>query len=159
MRRGLDQRGLLTDDARTVLTTLGDHLTFLAGVARTELAGGAVSAADNERLRDTGGQIEQIVWLTSDAAPDGVPESDQDAALIADVATDQDRYLELATARFDRLLVVVPTDAGFEVAAGAVNSYREFTSTQRFSDESWRSAIDSGSAQARPAWLDALYGG
>ncbi len=138
MRRGLDRRGLLTDDARTVLTTLGDHLTFLAGVARTELAGGTVSAADNERLRDTGSQIEQLVWLTSDLAADAMPESDQDAALVADVATDQDRYLELATARFDRLLVLVPTDGGFEVAAGAVNSYREFESTQRFSDETWR---------------------
>jgi hypothetical protein len=159
MRRGLDRRGLLTDDAGAVLTTLGDHLTFLAGVARTELAGGTVSAADNERLRDTGSQIEQLVWLTSDAAPDAMPESDQDAALIADVATDQDRYLELATARFDRLLVVVPTDGGFEVAAGAVNTYREFESTQRFSDETWRSAIDSASAAERPAWLDTLYGG
>jgi len=45
------------------------------------------------------------------------------------------------------------------VAAGAVNAYREFESTQRFSDETWRSAIDSGSAAPRPAWLDALYGG
>ncbi len=161
MRRGLDQRGLLTDDAGTLLTALGDHLTFLAGVARTELADGTVSAADNERLRDTGGTIEQLVWLTSDpAADDSMPESDQDAALVADIASSQDRYLELATARFDRLLVVVPTaDGGFEVAAGAVNAYREFESTQRLSDETWRSAIDSGSAAARPTWLDALYGG
>ena len=161
MRRGLDQRGLLTDDAGTLLTALGDHLTFLAGVARTELAGGTVSAADNERLRDTGATIEHLVWLTSDpAADDSTPESDQDAALVADIASSQDRYLELATARFDRLLVVVPTpDGRFEVAAGAVNAYREFESTQRFSDETWRSAIDSGSAAARPTWLDALYGG
>ena len=88
MRRGLDQRGLLTDDAGTLLTALGDHLTFLAGVARTELAGGTVSAGDNERLRDTGTTIEQLVWLTSDPAPDdSTPESDQDAALVADIAS------------------------------------------------------------------------
>ena len=161
MRRGLDQRGLLTDDAGTLLTALGDHLTFLAGVARTELADGTVSAADNERLRDTGSTLERFFWLTSDPAADGsTPEADQDAALVADIASSQDRYLELATARFDRLLVVVPTpDGRFEVAAGAVNAYREFESTQRFSDETWRSAIDSGSAAPRPAWLDALYGG
>ena len=65
MRRGLDQRGLL--------------------------AGGTVSPADNERLRDTGSQIEQLVWLTSGVAADAMPASDQDAALIADVATGQDR--------------------------------------------------------------------
>ena len=161
MHRGLDQRGLLTDDADTLLTELGEYLTFLAGVARTELAGGTVSAADNERLRDTGGTLEWFFWLTSDDVGDGsAPETDLDAALVADIASSQDHYLELATARFDRLLVVVPTaDGGFAVAAGAVNAYREFESTQRYTDESWRSAIDAGTAAPRPAWLDALYGG
>jgi hypothetical protein len=160
MRRGLDQRGLLTNDAATLLTTLGDHLTFLAGVARTELAGGTVPAADNERLRETGSAIEEIGWLASDEAADGSgPEGDQDAALVTDVANAQDHYLELATARFDRLLVVVPTpDGGFEVAAGAVNTYKEFESTQRSSDETWRSTIDSESAAPHPTWLDTLYG-
>lgn len=161
MRAGLDARGLLTAGQGALLDALVEYAGFLAGVARAELAGGAPSAADDERLRDTGAELEGFVWSTSDHPADGSePEADQDAALVADIATADDTYLEIGTARFDRLLVVVPTpDGGWQVAAGAVNSYRELVTDQRLSDETWRPLLGSADAPARPAWLAALYGG
>ncbi len=158
-RRGLADRSLLSEAHAELLDEVSEYCTFLGGIARTELAGEPVSDDDNERLLDTGPQLERFVYLTSDAPEDGsAPEADQDAALIADIATGQPgEYLEIGTARFDRILVLVPAEGeGFQVAVGAVNAYREFVSEERVSDESWRALLDSGAAPARPAWQEVL---
>lgn len=159
-RRGLADRDVLSGSNAALLDEVSRYCAFLARVARAELAGEDVSEADNQKLLDTGIQLERLVFLASDFPADGSsPEGDQDAALVADIATGgPGEYLEIGTARFDRLLVVVPADGGtFQVAVGAVNAYRELVSDERLTDESWRALLDSGDAPARPAWQDVLF--
>ncbi|HZK05976.1 MAG TPA: DUF3160 domain-containing protein [Actinomycetaceae bacterium] len=163
MRTGLVERELIAEGGELVL--LDDMLglfDFLAGVARAELAGDEVSRADQERLRFMGEELEGFAMRTSDQDEYGIPERDQDAAIVADIATGVSEdgstaVLEVATGRFDRLLVIVPADGGgFQVASGAVYSFYEFTSEtgERLTDEAWRAILDTGTPPARPMWQE-----
>lgn len=164
MRSGLEQRGLLGAQA-TLLDDTIELFDFLAGVARTQLAGDPVAEADNERLRYIGAELEGFAMRTGDQDGQGSVERDQDAAIVADIATGVAEggstvVLEVGTGRFDRLLVLVPAPAGgFQVAVGAVYSFHEFLSEtgERLTDEAWRAILDAGTAPARPAWQEVLF--
>jgi hypothetical protein len=161
-RRGLDERGLLTEESAGLLADVTGFFGFLESVARDELAGGPISESDNQRLTDIGGELEAFFWRTSDQAATGESEADQDAALIADIASSANGVLEVATGRIDRIYVLVSDDAGtFQVAAGGVYSYYEFASPpgERLADEEWRAMLDAGEAPERPAWETAFLAG
>jgi hypothetical protein len=163
MSRGLAERDLLSEAHATLFADLGGLLGFLGAVARDELAGQAPTDAENERIGTIGSELEGFAVRTSDVAEDGSLEGDQDAAVVADIATGlKAEVLEVGTGRFDRLLVLVPgSDDEFQVAVGAVYSFYEFTgeSGQRLTDEQWRALLDAGEAPDRPAWQDVLFGG
>lgn len=164
MRAGFTDRGLLGEHSGLLDDTI-ELLDFLAGVARTELAGGAVSEEDNERLEVIGAELEGFAMRTGDQDGQGSVERDQDAAIVADIATGVDAdlgtvVLEVGTGRFDRILVIGPgTGDGFQVAVGAVYSFHEFTSEtgERLTDEVWRAILDAGTAPARPPWQEVLF--
>ncbi|NLI19147.1 MAG: DUF3160 domain-containing protein [Actinomycetales bacterium] len=163
MRAGFAERGLLGEQAALLDDTI-ELFDFLARVARTELGGDAPSAEDNERLRFIGAELEGFAMRTGDPDDMGGVDRDQDAAIVADIATGvgddgSTVVLEVATGRFDRMLVVVPGTDGFQVAVGAVYSFHEFTSETggRLTDEAWRAILDAGTAPARPAWQDVLF--
>jgi hypothetical protein len=161
MRAGLDDRGLLTRDQADVLDDAADLFAFLERIARDELAGTPISVEDNDRLTSIGGTLEFFWIRTSDQADSGEPETDDDAAIVADVASDPQRVLQVGTGRVDRIYVLVPDDQGtFQVAVGGVYSYYEFTSPagERLTDELWRSMLDRGEAPERPAWQEVLFG-
>ena len=55
--------------------------------------------------------------------------------------------------------MLVPDDRGrFQVAAGGVYSYYEFTNPpgERLTDGAWRMLLDAGKAPERPAWEEAF---
>ncbi len=55
--------------------------------------------------------------------------------------------------------MLVHDDAGaFQVAAGGVYSYYEFTNPpgDRLNDEEWRALLAAGKAPARPSWEEAF---
>jgi hypothetical protein len=161
-RRGLAERGLLTEEAAGLLEDVSGLFAFLERLARDELAGAPISEADNDRLTDIGGELEAFFWRTSDQAATGESEADQDAAIVADVASGAKGVLEVGTGRIDRIYVLVPDDAGtFQVAVGGVYSYYEFTNSpgERLADEEWRAALDAGTAPERPAWETAFLAG
>lgn len=162
MRRGLDQRGLLTTAQAGLLRTVIDLDRFLERIARDELAGKPISKADNERLTYLGGELEALLWRTSDLSPGGIPTDVDQDALVADIASSPKSVLEVGTGRIDRIYVLVPDDSGrFQVAAGGVYSYYEFTTPpgERLTDEAWRGLLGTGKAPERPAWEEAFLAG
>ncbi len=162
MRAGLDERGLLTEEQAGLLRDATELFGFLERVAQDELAGGPISRKDNERLTNLGGELEGYFWRTSDQSATGETEADQDAAIVADVASSAKGVLEVGTGRIDRIYVLVPDDEGmFQVAVGGVYSYYEFTNPpgERLTDEAWRATLDAGEAPGRPAWEEALLPG
>jgi hypothetical protein len=162
MRAGLDKRALITDEQSILLRDAIDLFDFLQRVATDELAGRPISAVDNQRLTDVGHELEAMWFRTSDQTPSGVTESDEQAAIVADVASDPSSVVEVGTGRIDRILVLVPDDdGGFQLAAGGVYSFYEFTTPagERLSDELWRDLLDAGEEPERPAWERVIFGG
>ena len=159
---GLGQRDLLTAEARRLLADAADLFRFLERIARDELAGRPISEADNERLTSIGGTLESLWWRTADRGAGGAISADQDAAIVADIASGGNEVLEEATGRIDRIYVLVPDDAGrFQVAVGGVYSYYEFAvpAGTRLTDEAWRTMLDAGEQPERPTWEEVLFPG
>lgn len=154
LREGLADRELLTTEQDGLLSDLSELFGFFRQMAQDELAGTPIEHRDNERLTHIGGELEAFWWRTSDAAIVATPNADEDAAIIADIASSMDGYLEVATGRIHRILVLVPDDRGtFQVAVGGAYSFYEFVSEgQRLTDEEWRAMLDDGKAPPRPEW-------
>jgi hypothetical protein len=158
---GLSERGLLTDESRTLLTELSGVLERLQRLAEEELGGRAISDDDNAWLETIGSTIEAFWLRTADTDPATLQpsSSDQDAAVIADIFTTTFEALEVATGRIDTIYVLVPNDEGrFELAQGGVYSSYEFwqPAAQRLTDEEWRAMLDGGTQPERPAWQDSF---
>jgi hypothetical protein len=155
MRTGLAERNLLTKSAGNLLASETDMLGFFKRIATDELAGNAISSADNDRLRYIGGELEALWWRTADVSKYAKPTDADNEALVADIGSSTDGVLELGTGRIDRIYVIVPDDQGnFQLAAGGVYSYYEFLNPpgQRFTDKEWQGLLDAGKAPARPSW-------
>ena len=161
-RGGLESRGLLGEEQAELLDRAAELFAFLERIARDELAGAPISPEDNDRLTYVGGELEAVYWNTTDRLASGDITADEDAAIVADIASGPQGVLELGTGRIDRIYVLVPDDDGtFHVAAGGVYSFYELVGEpgERLTDEAWRARLDSGDAPARPAWEAAFLPG
>jgi len=160
--QGLDARGLLTQQGAKLIADERDLFEFLGRLASDELAGKPLTKADNDRLRFLGGELEAFWTRSSDLRPSGIATNDQEDALVADLGSSAKNVLEIGTGRIDRLYVIVPDDSGgFEVAAGGVYSYYEFTTPagQRLDDGSWHQLLNKKQAPERPAWEKSILAG
>ncbi len=158
-RDGLESRGLLSENVRVNLWRLEELLTFLLDVSQRELAGRPLTDQDYERIHYYGGELEAITLAAADQeGAEGRPffEEEEQAALVADVATDpHGQVLEEAIGRIFEIYVVVPDGAGgLHIARGGVFSYYEFPwpMGDRLTDEKWRAMLSSGQVPERPAW-------
>jgi len=156
---GLKSRGLLTENTHANLMRLDSLLVFLLDVAERELAGEPLTTEDYERIKHYGGELEAITLAAADKEGEGMPffEDQEQAALVADVATDPTgRFLEEAIGRVFELYVAVPDgQGGLHIATGGIFSYYEFPRDMqdgRLTDEEWRAMLDAGEAPDRPEW-------
>ena len=97
---------------------------------------------------------------------------DQQAAVIADVATDPDPsgsgssapiVLEVGVGRIDEVYVVAPIvdidgKTVLQLCKGGVFSFYEFhwPADDRLTDEKWRELLDAGNAPAGPEWISSF---
>ena len=163
---GLAARGLLTKDARELLTDYIAMADRFSAIAAGELAGAPLADKDNEWLGEIGGVLEGFWWRSGDKVDTMRPIRDDDAAIIADimrgvdVKTGRDEVVEIGTGRIDRIFVLVPDNASdFQVALGGVYSYYEFPwpTAERLTDEQWWEMLRKGEAPDRPAWQEPLF--
>lgn len=162
-RDGLESRGLLSENVRVNLWRLEELLTFLLDVSQRELAGRPLTDQDYERIHYYGGELEVITLAAADQEEiGGSPffEEEEQAALVADVATDpHGQVLEEAIGRVFEIYVVIPDGAGgLHIAKGGVFSYYEFPwpMGDRLTDEKWREMLAAGQVPERPAWTDSF---
>jgi len=164
LRTGLADRALLTDDTRDLLDGLIAMETRFGRIARDELAGRPISAADNDWLAAIGSAFE-LLWLQAgDGEADYLggfgDDPDSRAPVVVDIFSNPWDALEIATGGFDTLYVLVPNDEGrFQVAVGAVYAFYEFwvPRGERLTDEEWREMLMNREAPDRPSWLAFLY--
>jgi hypothetical protein len=159
---GLERRGLLTENTQANLRRLSNLLTFLLDTAQRELLGQPLTEEDYMRLDYYGGELEAMTLAAADQEGEGRPffEEQEEAALVADVATDPNgEVLEEAIGRIHEIYVVVPDDEGnLHVAKGGVFSYYEFKwpMGDRLTDESWQAMLAAGTAPAQPDWTQSF---
>jgi hypothetical protein len=158
-REGLESRGLLTENTHVNLMRLDSLLVFLLDAAERELAGEPLNREDYDRIKYYGGELEAMTLAAADQEGEGSPffEEDEQAALVADVATDPSgQILEEAIGRIFEIYVAVPDgDGGLHIAKGGVFSYYEFPRDMRegrLTDEEWRAMLAAGEAPDRPEW-------
>jgi hypothetical protein len=161
LRDGLAARDLSTPEALSLLDRLIGMVDRFARIAADELTGRPISPEDNDWLAGIGSLLE-VLWLLSSGADEGsagagFPDSpDSWAAIVSDIFSNPAEALEIGTAGFDTLYVLVPADDGrFEVAVGATYAFHEFwvPRDRRLTDEEWRRMLSDGTAPDRPVWL------
>jgi len=159
---GLEARGLL-DDRETMweikdnLERLELLLTQLTTIAEKELAGTALTQEEQEVILFYGGVLEALTLAAADKDDvEGRPIlEDQEAAIVADVATDPTGLvLEEGVGRIQEIYVVAELEGQLVVCKGGVFSYYEFPwpMDDRLTDEAWREMLDQGQAPDRPDW-------
>ncbi len=167
LRAGLADRELLPAATADLLDGLIGMEERFGRIARDELAGLPISAADNEWLANIGTEFELIWLMTGEADPDTselggfAADPDSQAPVVVDIFSNPTDALEIATGGFDTIYVLVPNDQGqFQVAVGAAYAFYEFwvPRGERLTDEEWRAMLSQGNAPDRPTWLAALYG-
>jgi len=178
-REGLETRGLLSEEDKQGLLRLETLARDLHSIAASELYGDALKPEDYERIRFYGGELEELTMLASDKEGEEQPgtpvfmEEEQQAAVIADVATDPDPggpeffepiVLEVGVGRINEIFAVVPvveSDGSqyLQVAKGGVFSYYEFPwpASDRLTDEKWREMLTQGQAPALQPWTSSFY--
>jgi len=172
-RTGLESRGLLSEPDREGLGRLEELARACQSMAEKELRGEALTDDEYERIRFIGGELEKLVILSADMDVEeqgvGTPSSiaeDQQAAVIADVATDPNSadfggpaVLEVGVGRINEIYAVVPVvdldgQTILQIVQGGVFSYYEFPwlAGERLTDEKWRQMLDEQRAPDLPAW-------
>jgi hypothetical protein len=159
LQTGLSDRSLLTPKTGKLLDDEIELQSFFQRIATDELAGLPISAADNDRLRHIGDELEALWWRTTDLTNEGGAPTGPDAyhdAVIADIGSSPKGVLEVGTGPIDWIYVIVPDDQGnFQLAVGGVYSYYEFTNPpgQRLTDQEWRAKFGyDKKPPARPDW-------
>ncbi len=161
-QEGLASRNLLTDNTHANLMRLDSLLLFLLNAAERELNGEPLTNEDYERIKYYGGELEAITLAAADQEGEGRPffEEDEQAAVVADVATGAGQVLEEGVGRVFEIYVTVPNGAGgLHIAKGGIFSYYEFPrniNDGRLTDEEWRAMLDAGTAPPQPAWTGAF---
>ncbi|MDI6694578.1 MAG: DUF3160 domain-containing protein [Anaerolineales bacterium] len=179
-RTGLDERGLLNETDRESLIKLEDLARSFQVIAEKELRGQPLTDDEYERIRYFGGELEDIVMRSADveSAGDAIGNpvfmaEDQQAAVIADVATDPDPtgtgaggavVLQVGVGRINEIHAVVPLvnqdgSVQLQVAKGGVFSYYEFPwpADDRLTDEKWRTMLEQGQAPPMQDWVNSFF--
>jgi hypothetical protein len=159
---GLQARGLL--DAQETMWEIRDNLqslelllTQLTTIAEKELAGTALTQDEKDTILFYGGLLESLTLAAADKeGVEGRPIlEDQEAAVVADVATDPNGLvLEEGVGRVQEIYVVAEIEGRLVMCKGGVFSYYEFPwpMDNRLTDEAWKEMLNQGQAPARPEW-------
>ena len=160
-RTGLKQRSIISDRLAGSFERLAKTADKLRQLSIQELSSQKIADDDKNFIAFWGATLEGFTFDSIDRDdPLATPIlENQDAAVVADIATGGGKVLTEGTGRFNNVYVVVPApNGGVQIAQGAVYSYYEFTVPQsgRLTDEAWRSQLSSGKAPAAPDWTQAF---
>ncbi len=167
-RDGLLSRGLIVQPAGgtsqadaqdyQALDTLETLALNLKHISEKELSNQDLTDDEYNLIRYYGGTLENITKMAADPTDPNAPyaddPSDEDAAVVADVATSQDTALEEGTGRFMEIYVVFPLDGQLYLGRGGIYSQYEFTQPagNRLTDQQWQSQLNSGQVPALGDW-------
>ncbi|HYP20262.1 MAG TPA: DUF3160 domain-containing protein, partial [Chloroflexia bacterium] len=165
-RDGQLSRGLLekTEDRSAIsdfntLNQIESLALDLKRISEKELENKELTQEEYELIRFYGARIEHLTMAAADQeeGQGGPSLQDQDAAVVADIATggpQLDQALEEATGRIMEIYVVVPIAGNLVLARGGIYSQYEFVqpSSNRLTNEQWRQRLDNGQVPEEADW-------
>ncbi|HEX8231614.1 MAG TPA: DUF3160 domain-containing protein [Chloroflexia bacterium] len=165
-RDGLLARGLLEKTAEdafpateySTLTNLYNLALDLKRISEKELSNQWLTEEEYSLIQYYGGRLENITIAAADEETEGGGDlNDQDAAVVADVATGGpggDLALEEGTGRIMEIYAVVPVEGRLMLARGGIYSQYEFVqpSSNRLTDEQWREMVERGQLPPLGDW-------
>jgi hypothetical protein len=163
---GLEARGLLDDseimwEAKSNLQRLELLLTQLTSIAEKQLTGTSLTQEEQDVILYYGGLLENLTIAAADQ--DEVEGrafvEDEEAAVVADVATDPlGTVLEEGVGRIFEIYVVAEIEGQLVLTKGGVFSYYEFLwpMSDRLTDEAWREMLRADQAPPRPFWTESF---
>jgi len=127
----------------------------LQAISEKELSEQALTDDEYELIRGFGVQLEHF-WQEVNEADSGrtnLKTYEYPAALVTDVATGDDKVLELGTGKVSTIYVVVPVDGQLRVCTGPVYSFYQFAqpAANRMTDSEWRGLMGVGLGGAKSA--------
>jgi hypothetical protein len=153
---GLERRSLLSSGDKDSLEYLERSLLSLKDIAENELQGQSLTDSEYDFINSYGDMLETLTVAAADKPQPGGSVDEEEAAVVADVATDPNSgtVLEEAVGKIFEIYVVAEVEGQLLVTQGGVFSYYEFAwpMSDRLTDESWREILNSGQAPARPEW-------
>lgn len=159
-RENLDARGLLQDSMRYKLERFEEMLVFLKTCAQKELNGEDLSPEEHYSLVTYGGTLEYLSSSIAESDDWYLIESDTDKnmAMIADVHTSGNGYLEEGVGTAAEMYVAIWQNGKVYLTRGAVFDYFEFESSERLTDEQWQAKLKE-SSPARPPFTGSYMDG
>lgn len=163
-RENLSDRELLSQSMQYKLQDFEEMLEFLKTCALKELNGEDLSPEEHYSLLTYGGTLEYMSSSIAESDNWYLVESDTDKnmAVIADVHTSLDTYLEAGVGTAAELYVAIPQNGKIYLTRGAVFDYFEFVSGERLTDEQWQAMIKENPPQRPPftnSYMDEESGG
>ncbi|HTW91288.1 MAG TPA: DUF3160 domain-containing protein [bacterium] len=165
MENLLANRGLETSRIREDLLWFKQTLGEMQAISQKELVGTDLTEDERSFIWNIGNDVERISCRLVDegivrwfAQAQG---TDRFMACIADIATAQNRCLEVGVAAGNAMYALVPIEGKWMLARGAVFSYREFEwpASDRLTDEKWQQMVRDGKAPAAPVWTKSFTAG
>jgi len=159
-RDGLGERNLLSSEDRDSLEQLEGLLLSLTTIAEKELRGDSLTESEYDLINSYGDILENLTVAAADKPEPGGSVDEEEAAVVADVATDPNsgNVLEEAVGKIFEIYVVVEVEGQLTLSEGGVFSYYEFAwpMSDRLTDESWRGMFNNGQAPPRPQWTSSF---
>jgi len=156
-RENLTEMGILPEELEYRMIYFEDLLNFLATCSIKELNNEELNEEEYDALYIYGGTLENLTISFGEG--DLLSEADENMAVVADVHTVLNNYLEVAVGDAAQIFVVVPIGGELLLTRGAVFSYYEFVHDSRLTDEEWQQLIDSGTEPAQPEWTQSYRSG
>lgn len=152
---GLGSRGLLNEQERFALERMVDFAQRLQTMAEKQLRNEALSEEEYEFIRGYGRQLESLTFDASDGEASNVEE----AAIVADIATDPSgAVLQVGTGRIFEIYVVAPVEGQLVLTKGGVYSHYEFVQPlgERLTDAAWRERLAAGNVPPLAEWTNSF---
>lgn len=148
----LSSRDMLNSNMNHKLEDFEEMLLFLKTCSDKELNGEDLSMEEQYTILTYGGTLEYISSSIAEADNWFLVESDTDRnmAVIADVHTSGNVYLEEGVGTAAEIYVAIPQHGKIYLTRGAVFDFYEFTSEERLTDETWQDTIKQAPPQRPP---------
>jgi hypothetical protein len=135
-------------------------LLSLTTIAEKELRGESLTESEYDLVNSYGDNLETLTVPAAGKPQPGGPVDDDEAAVVAHVATDPNSgtVLEEAVGKIFEIYMVTEVEGQLTLTKGGVFSYYEFAwaMSDRLTDEAWRELLNTGQAPARLEWTSSF---